>query len=83
MLLIELEDPKLKELASKLPSTILHSRANGTTRKYLGAFRLWKVWATSHKLVPIPARPHEVAYICSICLMKLDQNLQWKKSAML
>ena len=61
MLLNELEDPELKELASKLPTTILHSRANSTTRKYLGAFRRWKVWATSHKLVPIPARPHEVA----------------------
>ena len=61
MLVNELVDPELKELASKFPSTILHSQANSTTRKYLGAFRRWKVWATSHKRVPIPARPHEVA----------------------
>ena len=28
-------------------------------KKYLGAFRRWKAWATSHQLVPVPARPHE------------------------
>lgn len=61
MLLNELEDPELKILASKLFNTILHSRADSTTRKYLGAFRRWKVWSSSHKLVPIPAEPHEVA----------------------
>ena len=61
MLLNDLEDPELKILASKLPSTILHSRADSTTKKYLGAFRRWKTWATSHNLVSIPAKPHEVA----------------------
>ena len=61
LLLNELEDPELKVLASKLPSTILHSRADSTTRKYLGAFRQWKVWATSHSLVSVPAKLHEVA----------------------
>ena len=61
MLLNEMEDPELRELVSKLPTTILHSRANSTTKKYLGAFRWWKVWATSHMLIPIPTRPHEVA----------------------
>ena len=61
LLLNELEDPELKVLASKLPSTILHSRADSTTRKYLGAFRRWKVWATSHSLASVPAKPHEVA----------------------
>lgn len=35
----DLEDPKLKGLAKKLPGTILHSRADSTVRKYLGAFR--------------------------------------------
>ena len=60
-LLNELEDPELRELASKLPTTVLYSQANSTTKKYLGAFRRWKVWAISHKLIPIPARPHEVA----------------------
>ena len=60
LLLNELEDPELKVLARKLPNTILHSRADSTTRKYLGAFRRWKVWATSHNLAPVPAKPHEV-----------------------
>ena len=55
------EDPELKELASKLPSTILHSRADSTIKKYLGAFRRWKAWAISHSLIPVPAKPHEVA----------------------
>ena len=61
LLLNDLEDPDLKVLASKLPNTILHSRADSTTKKYLGAFRRWKVWATTHSLVPVPAKPHEVA----------------------
>ena len=61
MLLNDLEDPELKILASKLPSTILHSHADSTTKEYLGAFRRWKTWATSHSLVSIPAKPHEVA----------------------
>ena len=62
LLLNELEDPELKELASKLPSTILHSRADSTIKKYLGAFRRWKAWAISHNLIPVPAKPHEVAF---------------------
>ena len=58
-LLDELENPELKDLASRLPNTILHSRANSTVKKYLGAFRRWKLWAMEHNLVPIPAKPHE------------------------
>ena len=57
----DLEDPELKALAQRLPATILHSRTDSTVKKYLGAFRRWKTWATSHNLVPIPAKPHEVA----------------------
>jgi len=60
-LLGELQDPELKVLVSKLLNTILHSRADSTTRKYLGAFRRWKVWAVSHNLDSIHAKPHEVA----------------------
>ena len=60
-LLDELDDPELKDLASRLPSTILHSRADSTVKKYLGAFRRWKVWAAAHKLSPLPAKPHEFA----------------------
>ena len=67
MLLNELEYPELRELTSKLPTTIFHSWANSITKKYLGAFRWWKVWATSHKFIPIPARPHEVALYYTAC----------------
>ena len=58
-LLSELKDPELKELASRLPATILHSRADSTVKKYLGAYRRWKTWATAHKLDPVPAKAHE------------------------
>ena len=60
-LLDELEDPELRALASKLPNTILHSRADSTVKKYLGAYRRWKAWAVSHKLDPIPVKPHHLA----------------------
>ena len=57
----DLEDPELKELAGRLPHTILHSRADSTVKKYCGAFKRWKIWAASHKLLAIPAKPHEFA----------------------
>jgi len=60
-LIHELDDPDLKALAEKLPSTVLHSCADSTSRKYLGAFRRWKTWAMSHNMVPLPAKPHEIA----------------------
>ena len=60
-LLDELKDPDLKTLASKLPNSVLHSRADSTVKKYLGAYRRWRTWATAHNLKPIPANPHEVA----------------------
>lgn len=58
-LLQELDNPELKELASKLPNTILRSRADNTVIKYLRAFRRWKTWAASYKLQPLPAKPHQ------------------------
>ena len=60
-LLDELDDPELKDLASRLPSTVLHSRADSTVKKYLSAFRRWKAWTATHKLSPLPAKPHEFA----------------------
>ncbi|XP_065904717.1 integrase/recombinase xerD homolog isoform X3 [Dysidea avara] len=63
-LLDELHDPVLKDLASRLPNTILHSRASSTVKKYLGAYRRWKSWAVSHRLPPFPAKPqHFVLYL--------------------
>ena len=60
-LLNELEDPELRVLASKLPNTVLHSRADNTVKKYLGAFKRWKTWAATHHLEPIPVKPHLLA----------------------
>lgn len=58
-LLNELEDPELKSFASRLPTTILHSHADSTVRKYLGAFRRWKKWAAAYSFDAIPAKPHQ------------------------
>ena len=58
-LLQKLHNPELKELASKLPSTILRSCADNTVIKYLRAFRRWKTWASSYKLQPLPAKSHQ------------------------
>ena len=55
----KLHDPELKDLASHLPDTILHSRADSTVKKYLSAYRRWKKWAASHKLSVFPAKPHQ------------------------
>lgn len=57
ILLNKVDDPELKSLSSKLPSTILYSRADSTMKKYLSAFKRWKKWATSHKFDAIP--PHQ------------------------
>ena len=57
----ELRDPTLQELAGKLPNTVLHSRADSTTKKYLGAFRRWKSWAIQHQLPVLPAKETHVA----------------------
>ena len=56
-LLNELDDPELKDLASRLPATILRSQADSTVKKYLSAYR--RTWATDHKLDPIPAKPQQ------------------------
>jgi len=55
----ELQNPTLRELANKLPTTIMHSHAGSTVQKYLRAYRRWKVWVTSNNLEPIPAKPHQ------------------------
>ena len=60
-MLKDLEDPDLKELAAKLPDTILHSRADSTVTKYLGAFKRWKTWAKQHGMTAMPAKEVHVA----------------------
>lgn len=60
-MLKDLEEPDLKELAAKLPDTILHSRADSTVQKYLGTFKRWKAWATQHGMKAMPAKEVHVA----------------------
>ena len=55
------DDPDLQRLASKLPTTLLQSRASSTVKKYLEAFRRWKLWATDHNIVAFPAKPINAA----------------------
>ena len=50
----ELEDEDLKRLAGALPMSVLLCRASSTTKKYLGAYKRWKVWAADHKLAAFP-----------------------------
>ena len=63
ILLNEIDDPELKDLASRLPAIILHSRTDSTIKKYLSAYRRWKTWATDHKLDPIPVKLQVVLYL--------------------
>ena len=44
-LLGNLEDPELRRLAQSLPAMVLRSKADSTTKKHLGAFQQWKIWA--------------------------------------
>ena len=46
--LSEVRDPELRRLADALPNTLLQSRANSTTTKYLRAFERWNKWAGQH-----------------------------------
>ena len=40
----EVKDPVLRNLAAQLPQTVLSSRANSTTNKYLYAYSRWRNW---------------------------------------
>ena len=77
----ELEDPELRGLAQRLPETIVHSRVDSTVKKYLGAFRRWKVWASQHNMPSLLAKDSQIAVYLQSLGEKL-QSLQWKKPAM-
>ena len=63
----DLEGVELKELADKIPTTVLRSRADSTVRKYLGAFRRWKVWAHERRMPVIPVKDfHWTLYLQSL-----------------
>ena len=56
------EDPELRRLAQALPQTVLSSRADGTSRKYLYAFARWKEWAEGKSEITVfPAKDGEFA----------------------
>ena len=57
-----LRDPSLRELASRLESTVIASRASGTTDAYRRAFQRWKSFASSKDQMHVfPARTEHVA----------------------
>ena len=51
-LLSNQEDPELRRLAKALPTKVLRSKADNTTKKYLGAYQHWKTWADARQGVP-------------------------------
>ena len=51
----------LRRLAESLPGSVLACKASATTKKYLGAFKRWKVWAADHKLCVFPAEGIHIA----------------------
>ena len=58
----ELSDPTLRSLASRLESTVIASRAPGTTDAYRRAFLRWKVFASSKReICAFPAKSEHVA----------------------
>ena len=52
--MLEHQDPELRRLAESLPGIVLGSRADSTTRKYMGAYNRWKAWAVKHGSVGFP-----------------------------
>lgn len=61
------EDPELKKLAQLLPSIMIQDRAKGTVRTYIGAYKIWKRWACTHGVCPLPADVTALAlYIVSL-----------------
>lgn len=58
------ESSELNKLAASVKSSIVGSRADSTAKKYLGAFRRWKVWARQNFLQVFPVREtHLVLYM--------------------
>ena len=76
----ESEDSELIEFTCRLLQTITHSWADSTVKKYLGAFRRWKIWASQHSMPILPAKDYQIVlYLRSL---ERSQSLQWKKPAM-
>ena len=74
-LLKNLEDPELRRLAQSLPATVLRSRADSTTKKYLGAYQRWKTWAEARH--EVPAFPVQAVHL-ALYLQHLSESVQSK-----
>ena len=74
-LLKNLEDPELRRLAQSLPATVLKSRADSTTKKYLGAYQRWKTWAEARH--EVPAFPVQAVHL-ALYLQHLSESVQSK-----
>ena len=46
-----LKDTELHRFELEVPDTLLSGKADSTTRKYNGAFQIWKLWAEAEGLV--------------------------------
>lgn len=64
----DFQDPKLKELAEKLPDIVMHSREDATVKQYRYGFQRWKLWAAQfEEIKALPASPMHVSlYLVSI-----------------
>ena len=70
-----LEDSHLKRLAEALPISVLHCRATSTTKKYLGAYKRWRNWATEHKIQPFPVEPaYLILYLQHLAEVKRSKS---------
>lgn len=69
----QLQDPELRRLASSLPDTVLHSRADSTASKYLYAFRRWKMWA--EKRIEVTVYPVQEVHF-ALYLQHLGETTQ-------
>ena len=72
-----LDDPELIRLAEKLPATVLQSRAQSSTKKYMGGFRRWKAWAQEHKLTAFPVEGRYLA----LYLQHIGEHVESKAAA--
>lgn len=61
------DTPDLARLAASVQDSVIRSKADSTTRKYLAAFRQWKIWAQQQSLQVFPVKEsHLVLYMQSL-----------------
>lgn len=54
-------DNKLRNLANKMSSFIVESKAENTSKKYFYGFKRWKTFINEHNMSELPANPVHVA----------------------